>query len=159
MKKSLLTAAVGLAIATAPMAHADSPGSYRITLGGQIIGQGTHVVCSASGGGGPSQGMDVDAVPGTTEPSKGMAEAEIGQNGTQVNWVRIAQDSSGSTIWVTAPSGDGIAPNSAVVKSNDTWAANGKVTYTITGTVIPQAPGASGGPTPFEFDATCPALR
>jgi hypothetical protein len=155
MKNSLLTAAVGLAIATAPMAHADSPGSYRITLGGQ----GTHVVCSASGGGGPSQGMDVDAVPGTTEPSKGMAEAEIGQNGTRVEWVRIAQDSSGSTIWVTAPSSTGSAPNSAVVKSNDTWAANGRVIYTITGTVSPQTPGASGGPTPFEFDATCPALR
>jgi hypothetical protein len=50
-------------------------------------------------------------------------------------------------------------PPITVVKTNDTWATNGKVTYNITGTATPTMPGTPGGPTPFEFDATCPALR
>jgi hypothetical protein len=163
MKKSLLTAAVGLAIATAPMAHADNPGSYEITLGGQTVAQGTVVMCSGSTN--PANhaagitSMDVHAGPEAGNPNGGSGLATIAQNGTQVIAVTIVQNVGGTvTNWGVARQNN-VTPQATVVKTNDTWATNGKVTYNITGTATPTMPGTPGGPTPFEFDATCPALR
>jgi hypothetical protein len=122
MKRSLLTAAVGLAIATAPMAHADNPGSYKITLGGQTVAQGTVVLCGAG------TNMEVHAGPEAGNPNGGSGVATIAQNGTQVVAVTIVQNVGGTvTNWGVARQNN-VTPQATVVKTNDTWATNGKVT-------------------------------
>lgn len=158
MKKTLFAAAV-VSILAAPMAvsHADNPGSYTATLGGQTIGQGTNVKCKpfssygADGGAGVKITVGRGANGNQFTETEFWGEANIGTDGPEVYEVSLNplsdsnSTSPGYLRWAAEPNNP--QSQATVVKSNNT--------YRITGTAAPvYQPGVS--PSPFEFEVTCP---